>query len=105
MLNRVVIVGGGIAGSALAIALARRNVPVTLIEREKRWTPASSGIFIYCNGLMALDQLGEGLAKVTILAQQGAAAPAGGPRRARARGGWGPPAGSPVPGAAHRPVR
>lgn len=58
MLNRVVIVGGGIAGSALAIALARRNVPVTLIEREKRWTPASSGIFIYCNGLMALDQLG-----------------------------------------------
>ena len=46
-----------------------------------------------------------GLAKVTILAQQGAAAPAGGPRRARARGGWRPPAGSPVPGAAPRPVR
>lgn len=57
MLNRVVIVGGGIAGSALSIALARRHIPVTLIERESRWAPASSGIFIYCNGLLALDQL------------------------------------------------
>lgn len=54
----VVIVGGGIAGTALAIALARRAIKVTLIEREARWMPASSGIFIYCNGLEALDDLG-----------------------------------------------
>jgi 2-polyprenyl-6-methoxyphenol hydroxylase-like FAD-dependent oxidoreductase len=56
--NRVVIVGGGIAGSALSIALARNGIRVTLIEREAQWTPASSGIFIYSNGLLALDRLG-----------------------------------------------
>lgn len=56
--NGVVIVGGGIAGSALSIALARRGVAVSLIEREADWTPASSGIFIYTNGLQVLDRLG-----------------------------------------------
>ncbi len=56
--NGVAIVGGGIAGTALAIALARRGVKATLIERETSWTPTSSGIFIYANGLMALDCLG-----------------------------------------------
>lgn len=58
MKNGVVIVGGGIAGSALSIALARRGIGTTLIEREARWTPLSSGLFIYCNGLQALDRLG-----------------------------------------------
>ena len=29
-----------------------------LIEREARWTPLSSGLFIYSNGLAALDRLG-----------------------------------------------
>lgn len=54
----IVIVGGGIAGSALAIALARRSIASTLVEREQEWVPASSGIFIYSNGLAALDRLG-----------------------------------------------
>ncbi len=54
----VVIVGGGIAGTALAIALSRRRIKTILIEREPQWMPASSGIFIYCNGLKALDSLG-----------------------------------------------
>lgn len=58
MKNGVVIVGGGIAGSALAIALARRGMTTTLIEREARWAPLSSGLFIYSNGLLALDRLG-----------------------------------------------
>ena len=58
MKKGVVIVGGGIAGSALAIALARRGIKTTLIEREAHWAPASSGIFIYSNGLQALDRLG-----------------------------------------------
>lgn len=58
MKNGVVIVGGGIAGSALSIALACRGIKTTLVEREARWTPMSSGLFIYCNGLLALDRLG-----------------------------------------------
>lgn len=58
MKNGVVIVGGGIAGSALAIALAGRGIKTTLVEREAHWAPASSGIFIYSNGLSALDRLG-----------------------------------------------
>ncbi|MCK9913970.1 FAD-dependent oxidoreductase [Microbacteriaceae bacterium K1510] len=58
MTQRVVIIGGGIAGSALAIALARRGMTTTLIEREAQWAPLSSGLFIYSNGLAALDQLG-----------------------------------------------
>ena len=58
VVQNVAIVGGGIAGSALAIALSRRGIKTTLIEREATWAPASSGIFIYSNGLQALDRLG-----------------------------------------------
>lgn len=58
MKHGVVIVGGGIAGSALSIALARRGIRTTLLEREATWAPLSSGLFIYSNGLDALDQLG-----------------------------------------------
>lgn len=58
MARTVAIVGGGIAGTALAIALARRGVRVSLIEREPQWLPVSSGIFIYTNGLHALQRLG-----------------------------------------------
>ncbi len=56
--NGVAIVGGGIAGSALAIALAQKGIRSVLIERDADWTPTSSGIFIYANGLLALDRLG-----------------------------------------------
>ncbi len=54
----VAITGGGIAGTALAIGLAQRGIRAVLIERDADWTPASSGIFIYANGLRALDSLG-----------------------------------------------
>lgn len=56
--RHAIIVGGGIAGAALSIALARRGVRVTLLERDREWAPTSSGIFIYCNGLAVLDRLG-----------------------------------------------
>ena len=46
-MNRVIVAGGGVIGSGIAFALAKRNVPVTLIERgriggEASW--ASAGI-------------------------------------------------------------
>lgn len=56
--RHIAIVGGGIAGCALAIGLAQHGIKATLIERDAEWTPLSSGIFIYCNGLQALDRLG-----------------------------------------------
>ncbi|NYE23093.1 FAD-dependent oxidoreductase [Pigmentiphaga litoralis] len=52
------IVGGGIAGSALAIALAADGHRVTVIEKQSEWAFQSSGIFIYSNGLVALDPIG-----------------------------------------------
>lgn len=58
MKNGVVIIGGGIAGSALAVAMARNGIRTTLVEREAQWTPLSSGLFIYSNGLLALERLG-----------------------------------------------
>lgn len=54
----VLVIGGGIAGAALAIALARENIEPTLVEKQAVWQPSSSGIFVYANGLAALDRIG-----------------------------------------------
>lgn len=54
----VLVVGGGIAGATLCLALARRGVKVRLVERDAAWRPVSAGMFLYANGLAALDRLG-----------------------------------------------
>lgn len=54
----VVVVGGGIAGCTLAIQLAGRGVAVTVIERQPVWAFHGSGIFVYSNGLAALQAVG-----------------------------------------------
>lgn len=54
----VLVVGGGIAGCATAIALAQQGIGVTLVEKQEAWRFQSSGIFIYHNGLAALERLG-----------------------------------------------
>ena len=54
----VLIVGGGIAGCSLAIALAQRGMRVTVLEKLDAWRFHSSGIFIYSNGLAELQKLG-----------------------------------------------
>jgi 2-polyprenyl-6-methoxyphenol hydroxylase-like FAD-dependent oxidoreductase len=56
--EKVLVVGGGIAGCAAAIALASQGIGVTLIEKQQAWRFQSSGIFIYHNGLVALERLG-----------------------------------------------
>lgn len=54
----VLVAGGGIAGATLALALARHGVPVRLLERDATWRPVSAGMFLYANGLAALEHVG-----------------------------------------------
>ncbi|GAB2857160.1 FAD-dependent oxidoreductase [Actinocorallia aurea] len=55
---RVLIVGGGIAGTGLAILLARAGVRVDLAERNPTWTALGSGITLQGNALRVLRELG-----------------------------------------------
>jgi salicylate hydroxylase len=56
---RITVVGGGVAGSASAIALARMGADVTVYEAyEDPAGPVGSFISLAANGLRALDALG-----------------------------------------------
>lgn len=54
----VLIVGGGISGLVLAIALRRSRIDATVVEISPEWTPKGSGIHLYSNALRALDTIG-----------------------------------------------
>jgi 2-polyprenyl-6-methoxyphenol hydroxylase-like FAD-dependent oxidoreductase len=56
--QRILIVGGGIAGCSAGIALASAGHCVRIIEAQTEWRFQSSGIFVYANGLSCLDDLG-----------------------------------------------
>jgi flavin-dependent dehydrogenase len=56
--RRVLVVGGGIAGLALAPILARTGVAVELIERAPAWQPAGTGTYLPGNAAGALRALG-----------------------------------------------
>jgi 2-polyprenyl-6-methoxyphenol hydroxylase-like FAD-dependent oxidoreductase len=56
--SSVLVVGGGITGSMLALALARRGVRVDLAEISPRWHGVGHGITVQGNLLAALDQVG-----------------------------------------------
>lgn len=53
----VVIVGGGIAGSALATVLAREGLAVTVLERSRSYKDKVRGEVISCWGVAELQQL------------------------------------------------
>lgn len=55
---RVLIVGGGIAGLALARALREQGVVPEIIERAASWPTRGTGLFLPGNGVRALDVLG-----------------------------------------------
>jgi FAD-dependent urate hydroxylase len=56
--RRVLVVGGGIAGLALAPLLARIGVAVELVEREPAWRHAGTGIYLPGNAARSLRALG-----------------------------------------------
>jgi 2-polyprenyl-6-methoxyphenol hydroxylase-like FAD-dependent oxidoreductase len=56
--EKILVVGAGIAGCCAAIALAARGFTVRLIEKQDVWRFQSSGIFVYSNGLSSLRDIG-----------------------------------------------
>lgn len=55
---RVIVVGGGIGGMAVAGALQRAGVDVTIVERAPALGEVGAGVFTTSNGVRALDYLG-----------------------------------------------
>lgn len=55
---RVLIVGAGVAGLALARALHQRDVTAQVVERVTHWEPSGAGLYLPGNAVRALDELG-----------------------------------------------
>jgi salicylate hydroxylase len=57
---RAVVVGGGIGGTAAAVALARAGVDVRVYEQARQLTEVGAGVSLAPNGLRMLERLGVG---------------------------------------------
>jgi 2-polyprenyl-6-methoxyphenol hydroxylase-like FAD-dependent oxidoreductase len=57
---RVLVVGAGIAGLALARALHQQGITTEVVERVAEWRPIGAGLYLPGNGVRALDELGIG---------------------------------------------
>jgi 2-polyprenyl-6-methoxyphenol hydroxylase-like FAD-dependent oxidoreductase len=57
---KAIIIGGGIAGLASALALTRRGWEVEVLERAPEFTEVGAGLSLWPNALRALDALGVG---------------------------------------------
>ena len=55
---RILVVGGGLAGLALARALGRAGFASEVVEREAAWADAGTGMYLPANGVRALAALG-----------------------------------------------
>ncbi|WP_339706345.1 FAD-dependent oxidoreductase [uncultured Sphingosinicella sp.] len=58
VIEKALLIGGGIGGLVAARALRQRGIAVDLIEREPRWTVYGVGIIQPNNALRALDRVG-----------------------------------------------
>lgn len=56
--DRVLIVGGGIAGLTLARALHQRHFDIEVIERNSTWEVLGAGLSVQPNGMRVLHRLG-----------------------------------------------
>ncbi len=57
---KVIIVGAGIGGTALALALEKLNIDHVLLEQAQAFTEVGAGIQLSPNGVAVLEQLGLG---------------------------------------------
>lgn len=62
--NKVLVIGGGVGGLAVAIGLHQRGVNVEVVERDKDWKVYHVGIIVQANFVRALNVLGIGDAAV-----------------------------------------
>jgi 2-polyprenyl-6-methoxyphenol hydroxylase-like FAD-dependent oxidoreductase len=58
--EQILIVGGGIAGLALATALQRQGLTAEIVERSPTWPTVGAGIALHANGGRMLRALGLG---------------------------------------------
>jgi FAD-dependent urate hydroxylase len=58
--ERVLVVGGGIAGLTAALALRQQSIPVTVFEKETELREMACAIQIWVNGTVGLRELGLG---------------------------------------------
>jgi 2-polyprenyl-6-methoxyphenol hydroxylase-like FAD-dependent oxidoreductase len=59
-IERILIVGGGIAGLTGATSLHRQGFRVELVERSASWHATGVGILLHANGMRVLQELGLG---------------------------------------------
>lgn len=59
-LERILIVGGGIAGLTLATALHQQGFRAELVERSASWPATGAGILLHANGMRVLRAFGLG---------------------------------------------
>jgi 2-polyprenyl-6-methoxyphenol hydroxylase-like FAD-dependent oxidoreductase len=57
---RAVVVGGGIGGTAAAVALARAGIDVRVYEQARQLAEVGAGVSLAPNGLRMLERLGVG---------------------------------------------
>jgi salicylate hydroxylase len=55
---RVIVVGGGLGGTAAAVALMRAGIDVRVYEQAQQLTEVGAGVSLAPNGLRVLDRLG-----------------------------------------------
>ena len=59
-IERILIVGGGIAGLSVATALHQQGLTPELVERSTTWPAVGAGINLPANGVRVLRALGVG---------------------------------------------
>jgi len=60
----ILVIGGGVAGLAVAIGLHNKGIKVEVVERNADWSVYHVGIIVQANFVRALNQLGIGDAAV-----------------------------------------